>query len=216
MAIVENVSLLERFDTSGDNSEPVSLRAMRIYAVHGDIYKRFVDKYAIADIHCYEKLRNVASLQDIATLFILRSTLEKYFDSDIFSDLFENGIFISPEEKKDCDRVRSTLTLITDEVEYFLSPSAYNRKHNVLESGELEDATSFLKESAELPYKVMSTEASLYIVVEERFLESMEDKTSKLGFISAVLKALYAAMPINAVNRSSWYALYLKALQKLQ
>lgn len=226
MSIISNVPLGMRYEP-GDSSEPVSIRAVNVISIHGSIYNRFVKKNCIEAFMSYEKVREVCSLDDIAMNYLLSQRINAFFDDWLvrspdfeykyFDDYFHTALSDADraEYRRICD-FNAKQGHVVDLVESYLTPKAYAVKHGYdgSDNGQCSIGCSSVEGGvgADL-YRVVVYQSSIYIVVEEGFLESMEDKTSKLKFISDVLKAAYSIMPINTVNKSQWYSIYLRALQ---
>lgn len=226
MTIISNIPLGMRKEP-GDSSEPVSIRAVNVIGIHGSIYNRFVKKNCIEAFMSYEKVREICSLDDVAVNYLLNQRINAFFDEWLvrspdfeykyFDDYFYTALTDSDrsEYRRICD-FNAKQDHVVDLVESYLTPKAYAVKHGYDENkGDQCSINNFSVENdtgVDL-YRVVVYQSSIYIVVEEGFLESMEDKTSKLKFISDVLKAAYSIMPINTVNKSHWYSIYLRALQ---
>jgi len=191
------------------------------------IFDAFTRRFSLAEIHEYAKLRQVASIQDVAQLEIYTNTL---FNKAGLKDIEFYGLtsLITPDRSRgdsvDLPKVtederieiQSTLNLLVD------SESAQHEALNRLravDQGEqyaLDCAVGFPQsnESAEqVPYRIITREDCLYIIVEEGFLSHFEGKAARLTFLAQVLKAAYAIYPLEVVNRSVWYSHYVQALR---
>lgn len=213
----------------GEHSEPISLRPINVVAIHAAIYHRFTKKHCIEGFMSYQKARDVCSLDDLAMNYLMAENINTFFDNWLVSnpdfsykyidDAFYTGV--TPSDEEEYRKVVSFHTKqshVIDSVKSYLTPSAYKKEQGIGDyESECIDAPSagFISkpEKSALTYRVVSYQSSIYIVVEEGFLEQMEDKASKLKFISDVLKAAYAVMPVNSVNQCQWYDIYLDALR---
>jgi hypothetical protein len=197
------------------------------FVIPGWIFDAFTRRFSLAEIHEYAKLRQVASIQDVAQLEIYTNTL---FNKAGLKDIEFYGLtsLISPDRSRgdsvDLPKVtederieiQSTLNLLVD------SESAQHEALNRLravDQGEqyaLDCAVGFPQsnESAEqVPYRIITREDCLYIIVEEGFLSHFEGKAARLTFLAQVLKAAYAIYPLEVVNHSVWYSHYVQALR---
>ena len=161
--------------------------------------------------------------------FLMAEEINRFFDNWLvgnpsYSYKYVDDAFhtaLSSAEQAEYNKVinfHTKQTHVVDNVKSFLTPTAYKKEQGITDDHCEECSVTpagFIPtpEKESLPYRVVSYQSSIYIVVEEGFLEQMEDKTSKLKFISDVLKAAYAVMPINMVNQSQWYDIYLDALR---
>lgn len=213
----------------GENSEPVSLRSINVVAIHAAIHHRFTKKHCIEGFMSYQKAREICSLDDLAMNYLMAAEVNQFFDNWLVSnpdfsykyidDAFYTGV--TPADEAEYSKVISFHTKqshVIDAVKSYLTPTAYKKEHGISDNGEecvdCPSAGFIMKpEKSTLTYRVVSYQSSIYIVVEEGFLEQMEDKASKLKFISDVLKAAYAVMPVNTVNQCQWYDIYLDALR---
>lgn len=212
-------------DAHGEVSEPVSLRGVDVIAIHGGLYSRFTKHNCIESFMSYTKARELCSQEDLALNEAISEMINQAFDSWIVSTPGYNYKYfdsafrtaMSPDEQREYNQILNhvaKLPHVQEAAEAYLNPKAYDAKHGI-ERMETELCLHGLgsSEEANATYRVVAYQSSIYIVVEEGFLEQMEDKTSKLAFISEVLKAAYAVMPINSVNQSQWYSIYLDALR---
>lgn len=211
-----------------DGVEPVSLRPINVNVVHSSIFNRFTKRFSIEEFNSYEKVRQICSLDDLAMNVLIGNMIDEKFSGWLVSTVGYDHKFIdpcfmtamTPEQRSEWNRVLSFHTKqsgVIDTATAFLSPKKYMEekgiKANTFDSLVVSDVGYIGKrEVATLPYRVVVYQNSIYIVVEEGFLEQMEDKASKLKFISDVLKTAYSVMPINTVNRSQWYSVYLDTL----
>lgn len=229
MALISNDGIA-MVDARGEVSEPVSLRPVEVVSVHASIYNRFTKNHCIEGFMSYQKAREVCSLDDLAVNYLIAQEINSFFDNWLvsnpdFSYKYIDDVFrtsISPAEEREYGQVISfhaKQSHVMDTVKAYLTPKAYQKEKGVEGCSDYyceETLAGGLISKCEkdaLTYRVVAYQSSIYIVVEEGFLEQMEDKTSKLKFISDILKAAYAVMPINTVNQSQWYAIYLDALR---
>lgn len=211
-----------------DGVEPVSLRPINVNVVHSSIFKRFTKRFSIEEFNSYEKVRQICSLDDLAMNVLIGDMIDQHFNKWLVSSTGFDHKFIdpcfmtamTPEQRSEWNRVLSfhmKQSNVIDSANAFLSPKKYMEEKGIkldrFDSEVVSDVGYIGKrEEATLSYRVVVYQNSIYIVVEEGFLEQMGDKTSKLKFISDVLKTAYSVMPINTVNRSQWYSIYLDAL----
>ena len=205
------------------------------FVIPGWIFDAFTRRFSLSEIHEYGKLRQVASIEDVAQLEIYANTLfsgvafqssGSYGFQDIEFYGLSSLIFGDRERTDNVDlpkvtederhEIQSTLKL------FLSSESAKHEALNRLrsvdegEACELVSALGFPQssESAEqVPYRVVTREDCLYIIVEEGFLSHFEGKAARLAFLTQVLKAAYAIYPLEVVNRSVWYSHYVQALR---
>lgn len=228
MALISN-DVIGLDSDRGEHSEPVSLRSINVVAIHAAIHHRFTKQHCIEGFMSYQKAREICSLDDLAMNYLMAETINHFFDNWLVSnpdfsykyidDAFHTGV--SPAEEAEYQKVISFHTKqshVIDNVKSYLTPAAYKKEHSIGDNKEeciLAPSAGFISkpEKSALTYRVVSYQSSIYIVVEEGFLEQMEDKASKLKFISDVLKAAYAVAPVNTVNQCQWYDIYLDALR---
>lgn len=191
------------------------------------IFEAFTRRFSLSEIHEYGKLRQVASIEDIAQLEVYRTHLfnksglgdtEFYRISSLVFDNWERGDNIDLPKVTEDERneIQSTLYVLlrSENVKH----EALNRLRDV-DAGEdscLEAVLLFPQsgESAkQTPYRVVTREDCLYIIVEEGFFSHFEGKAERLTFLAQVLKAAYAIYPLEVVNRSVWYSHYVQALR---
>lgn len=219
-------SISTYFSTRNPNKKSIGvLRDIQIRAIHGDLFSRFTKNFSIGEWTNYKKIRSVCSQQDLAVNELMISRLNDFFGKYLFngSHFYNKNVdgmfhpFFTDAEEKEYDQILGTLsaqTTVQNEVDYFLNPKKFKEENKEYEGDYCcEELFSLKKLKSDVPYRVVAYQSALYIVVEEGFLQFMEDKTSQLGFFSEVLKSVYAVAPVDMVNQSSWYVSYLVALQ---
>lgn len=213
--------------TSGNNE---ALVTPSYFVVPSWIFDAFTRRYGLAEIHEYGKLRQVASIEDVAHLEVYRKHLFGQINQQGLGDTEFYGISslvfdqemrvdsvdlpkITEDERSE---IQSTLSILlrSENVKH----EALNRLREVdLGYGSCIEASLFFPQSGEntkeTPYRVVTREDCLYIIVEEGFLSHFEGKAARLAFLTQVLKAAYAIYPLAVVNRSLWYAHYVQALR---
>lgn len=209
---------------------------LKIFILPAWIYRAFSRHHSLADIHDYSKLRQTASLQDIATLTVTNSYLceESEVRAGSVHQVATTGSFFKLYEQGYADNL--DIPCLTDDEysEYKASVTFYEKdesfRRTVMaryrDSDDLGNAVcsdldiAFVpgvdpgKDPKSLGYRIEYLKGSLYIIVEEGFLSRIAGKAARLTFFQQVLKAAYAALPISTVNRSVWYRNYVHALQK--
>lgn len=213
---------------------------LRLYVIPAWIQKSFMRKYSLTEIHDYSKLRQVASLNDIASMLVVNDWLFREPEIrngtriEIYSTQFFNmGVDMS--SPSDCmnapvltdeeyTEYRSSIVPCLNDAMFRSSVMARFRVPEG-EPGQLSaDATchsvfdvkhrTIGADPAELGFRVESASDSLYIFVEEGFLSRVATDAARLSFFQQVLKAAYAVLPIKAVNQTEWYRSYVHALSK--
>lgn len=224
MTYVSNSPLPGLEDQSRFNFE----QAVRIYALPAWIYKSFTAKYPLSEIHTYGKLREVASIVDVAQINILTNMLEcdghfsvaktagdrMYYplDSVIESSFWKvKRNTVTDEERAE---IVGTVCFYTNDAG--VKASLVDRL-KVHDDGMALCEASFgfplqAEEPESTPFKVVVLNNSLYIIVEEGFLSYMENLGNRKAFLTQVLKSAYAVAPVGIVNRSVFYEQYVKAL----
>lgn len=207
------------------NAPAVIQKPLSIFILPAWIYQAFTSKFSLNEIHEYAKLRQVASLEDLAHLEILRrfsiSNKSVFTDSggeniqSFIRDNWEEGSRQPEMTDKEHQEVKVNVNILLQSpgvVEEALARfKALPKQDNALccDSGGFPQG----KTDADIPfYRVVILPNTLYIVVEEGFLSHIEEKAPRLAFLTQVLKSAYAVSPISLVNRSVWYEQYLKAL----
>lgn len=206
------------------NAPAVIQQPLSIFILPSWIYQAFTSKFSLNEIHEYAKLRQVASLEDLAHLEILRrfsvckNSVGDCAEGGISSFIHENweeGSRQSEMTDKEHQEVKVNVNILLQSpgvVEEALARfKALPKQDNALccDSGGFPQG----KTDADIPfYRVVILPNTLYIVVEEGFLSHIEEKAPRLAFLTQVLKSAYAVSPISVVNRSVWYEQYLKAL----
>ena len=200
-----------------------------VYVLPAWIYRIFTSKFNLMEIHDYGKLRQVASLEDVAHLEILRLRLfgQKAFLDKSNVSISDIGSFIEKASYSVGDRPRFTeeeAKEISSTIKYMCQDErvvkeALNRLKEIPDgmdglSWVSSDFPVKQKDDSPCFYKIVCVASTLYIIVEEGFLSRIAGKAARLTFFQQVLKAAYAALPISTVNRSVWYRNYVHALQK--
>lgn len=208
----------------------------RQFIIPAWIYKAFARKFSLAEIHDYGKLRQVASLQDVASLCVTNAHLMTEPEVRRTTVSGENdSVYTTPPFKLHGGGDAIGAPCLTDEEysEYKASILLYERDESFRRTvmaryRDLKDGMSNCVEAspigyqpdrlegtdpASLGYRIEVVNDSLYIIVEEGFLSRIADDAARLTFLQRVLKAAYAALPISAVNQTVWYRYYVRALQ---
>lgn len=229
MALITNDSI-PRQDAHGESVDPVALRPVEVIAIHSAIFQRFTSKHCIEGFMSYQKAREVCSLDDLGMNFAMAEKINAFFDNWLvsnpsFSYKYVDDAFrtsVSPAEEAEYKKVvtyHATQPRIIDAVNAYLTPKKFDREKGVSDGNTVEatcisPCSIMAPDEVTLSYRVVPYQSSIYIVVEEGFLEQMENKVSKLKFISDVLKTAYGMMPINTVNCCQWYDIYLNELRE--
>jgi len=214
------------FETTADTSV-LNYTHPSYFVIPGWIFDAFTRRFSLSEIHEYGKLRQVASIQDVAQLEIYVTALfNKGGLGDIDCYELSSLIFGSHSRIDNVDlpkvteeeriEIQSTLKLLLKSEA--ARHEALNRLRNVErgEEGCLIASLGFPQSSEsadQVPYRIITREDCLYIIVEEGFLSHFEGKAARLAFLTQVLKAAYAIYPLEVVNRSVWYSHYVQALR---
>lgn len=199
---------------------------LRIYLLPEWIYRAFTSKYNLVEIHALAKLRDVASVVDVAQVGILSSQL---FDQPELR-FTEPGwfrpsslVFDAPnrQELTEESRRERDVTIQTYMQDPATQKALWSRLRDTPErhTGEvlavepsLSNAPPNPINEPQNPYRIVLLPGELYIIVEEGFLSRISEGTAKAAFFADVLKSAYAVAPISVVNRSVWYRQYVAAL----
>ena len=207
----------------GEEAPESVAEGVKIFLLPSWVYSAFTSKFSLNEIHTYSKLRQVLGLEDVAHLEVVRKEVLKALftaESDAYSVYAES--FLCPHSNELTEDERKEVQVSVDLM--VKTPSvvkeALDRLRLLPDSGALceaaDRATSIEESQAQsetkLPCRIVVMNQSLYILVEEGFLSSLEGGKHRLIFLTQVLKAAYAIFPIRVVNRSVWYPLYIRAL----
>ena len=187
------------------------------------VYRAVTAKYNLVDIHDYSKLRSVLSLEDVASLEILRMQImsrsfdgmsygiQSFFTPDWRFNVSDRPILTEAGKTE----IETTVSFLVRDENLIIR--TLNRL-KTLEDNSLRDVVCEVPlnpATEELPYRVVLVGRTLYICVKEGFLSHIENAEKKHAFLSHVLKSAYAVAPIATVNQSVWYELYLASLGAL-
>lgn len=219
---------INSFRTRGRESTRDTLRNTNVFLVPSTFFDRFTKKYSADQLNDYSKVRELGSLQDIAFNIATATKVNDFFQQwlvssnsfgSYFVDSFRPGMTdVQEREYETIQQIVVPDNDTQDAVDYFLDPTAFKDKHGIVDSKDqcyITEITesSFLENKEKVPYRVVTYQNSIYIVVEEGFLEYVKGTEPKKVFIATVLKAAYEVMPIESVNTSEWYSLYLETLK---
>lgn len=192
------------------------------YVLSESVYHAFVQRYSLNEIHDYEKLRKVASLQDMAQLELLRDRLLQNKPQEgyrwgatpwgLTSPIVGVENFhprLSEDQRRELDQVRQYL--VADPRLIQEMASLYWAVKDPEQCEVICDASARSK-APDLPYEVIKGPSSIYIVVREGCFTFIEPKPARLAFLVQVLKAAYTLYPISQVNRTQWYNEYVSVL----
>jgi hypothetical protein len=152
------------------------------------------NKFNTMDLKDYGKIREVLSLEDLATL-------EKFQSSEILAAYCGSSFqysFKTPEEKNEFERSVVTLSK-TEEIKS--SITAYLRNESSLTSDKV-------------PYQFIVLNDQISIIIGEGFLSHVEKSGNRLDFTKDILKLLYTKNSISNVSTTSTFKNYLLGLQK--
>lgn len=208
-------------------SERPSLLDGRITVIHDTLFRRLTEKYSIATIDSFKALRDIASLEDLAFNQQLCTQISKTLDGWLISSLSLKHYYVDPDfqtlltdadevELSNINHLSNHDTSIISAVSFFLSPEKYKKDNNIIDDGEATccPSSDFKRPTVDkVPYRVVTYRNNIVIVVGEGFLKYLEELSAKKSFVTDVLKSAYSLYPLNAVNETDWYALYLKTLQ---
>lgn len=199
-----------------------------VYVLPAWIYRIFTSKFNLMEIHDYGKLRQVASLEDVAHLEILRLRLfgQKALLDKSNVSISDIGSFIEKASYSVGDRPRFTeeeAKEISSTIKYMCQDERVVKEAlgRLKEIPDGMDGLSWVssdfpvkqKDDSPCFYKIVCVASTLYIIVEEGFLSHIEEQAHRLAFLTQVLKSAYAVCPIQTVNRTVWYNQYLQALR---
>lgn len=208
-------------------NERPSLLDGRITVIHDKLYQRLTEKYSIATIDSFKALRDIASLEDLAFNQQLSKQISSTLDGWLISSLTLKHSYVDPDfqtlltdsdevELSNIDHLSNHDNSIISAVSFFLNPDKYKKENNIIDNDNEAIACGYnFKHPTidKLPYRVVTYRNNIVIVVGEGFLKYLEDNSAKKRFVTDVLKSAYSLYPLNAVNETDWYPLYLKTLQ---
>lgn len=226
------MSYVSNAPSSHDHDDEIVGQAVRIFILPAWIYQSFTAKFSLNEIHEYAKLRQVASINDVAQLEILRDLINTgnkisvgdttpYYDLDSF--IRDLGYWRVPLGKYTTEgkaEIANSVAYYVNDADTKESLISRLTKHediyagcDVVASGYFpSDSEKRAAEDNKPLYRVAVMNDSLYIIVEEGFLSQMENPANRKAFLTQVLKSAYAIAPVGVVNRSVFYEQYVKAL----
>lgn len=197
---------------------------LSIYVVPADIFAALQSANALKDFQCYSKIRPYLSLSDLGTLCILNgddclrdhsSLKNRVIPVPIWSSSLLNTWRYSDDlEEGHLNEINHTLAVMKgdrqkrlDVVNGLLKEPDTGSEFACAGLADLEKP-----EPAPVKYRILLQGETIYIVVEEGFLSSIEGDKTHLAFLTHLLKAAYSVYSIECVNSSTLYRQYVKAL----
>ena len=185
------------------------------------IYEAFTRKYSLGEIHDYAKLRKVLSLEDIAHLEIYaeRFTLSTSVDIGWLDSVIEARRATGADARltsKEASELSSTIDVLMQD-QHVVEEAMGRLKALPKNSSDCFSVglgfPDKVNDEEVPPYKVVTLQHSLYIIVEEGFLSRIGGKAARLAFLTQVLKAAYSISTIKVVHQTEWYRQYVQALK---
>lgn len=206
------------YPTCANRSERKTLREPLVYVCKKAFFDRVSKELSIEKLADYSSLRRYLSLEDMAFQLamwrLVSNKLDICLDNFALYRIATDGELV---EYNNSIQPFSLDPLLIKQVEYFLKPSLLSEKSSEIDSIYSYPGSFLNKEDSDdikVPYRVVTFGTSLYILVEEGFLDHLSDKLNVLKFYTEVLKAAYSVATINDVNQSPWFEQYLKALSE--
>lgn len=211
-----------------DNYEP----PVAIYLMTEDFYQTFSNKHPLTELRDYSKVRSVCSIQDLAFirafehLFLdrLRKAMPELGEYWCIENIAHphDGLYVPATHKPATED--EVLEFRTSVLPLAMTPDMQNAAAAYLDGQVREnevacesathsiEAKKFIYDETTSPYKIVSLDDRLLIIVREGFSTQVKDQNLLLGFYRQVLKALLGTLPVPRVNSMTWYRAYLQAM----
>lgn len=195
-----------------------SLDKAKFYVIPRPFHAHLLkNKFNTIDAISYDKMRSVLSLDDLAQLCFLNSSI----DSNPFSYLHD---FIDSDyNTNSLERVFDSLGVMSDNqrAEYTSSIVPLSQSAQVAEaaiatlSRSEEDMTNVMYNSPDTAlYKfALLNNAIITVIVREDFFTAIQNRKVLLDFLRECLRYLYGIVPIAEVSRTSLFNTYMKELK---
>lgn len=188
----------------GDNQQP-----LHVYVLSETIFRAFMSRYSLSEIHEYEKLRKVASMEDIAILEQLRRIISFNYENmgDSIIGLFGYcGIHPTMTEEQEKEYKMISRSYV-DRPEFKARVMRLFKPMNT-------DSPEAIPEGYVPPksYRILSGPNSIYIVVGEGVLDSLNTQPFQHQFLKDLLKEAYGVASLCQVNKTAWYRQYVKTM----
>lgn len=173
---------------------------VKITVIPGWIYRSLLrNKFNIVDVANYGKLRKILTLDDLATYVAANDRL-KINSSRISTALPYSNLFISMSSEERIEYERSVLSLSETEAIALTMFNSLRGEHLELNS------------MSEPLYKFISTEDTIFVIINEGFLSKIAD--FEFEFVKQYIKQCYSVLPIHEVSKISLFSEYIKHLNK--
>lgn len=198
---------------------------LKIHVVPMSFYTTFSRRHSLQDLHNYGKVREMASLNDIVEMEILRRRVlgprpnegMNFLSGNLVTadSLFENvGSSYSLTEEQVAELLHIRDFELHKPSRYFEALNPYWYKEDESDLGCDVSTVGTEPVEKEKPYQILKGPSRLYILMGEGCLAQIESGAARQAFLSDVLKGFYAIAPLEIVNQSAWYRLYIEGLAK--
>lgn len=182
------------------------MKPFTVHLVPKWIFDSFKRHNNLVDIRSYQKLRQAASLVDLAHLEIVRQKLLSKVFAGTATYTYVNPLYevntLGETELIEHEASVGYLVSMNSEQE-----SVMHRLEGVEEEEVAEDNVNKPK-----PYEIIADTKAVFVVVDEGFIRHMGDAVNRIDFLTRVLKSAYGVAPVSEVNGCCFYRLYLDAL----
>lgn len=196
---------------------------LRVCFINKELYEAFTRKYSLPMITDYGKLRECASVHDVAFQFAIMSALNRFGEDNYTLNPWSYSLD-APASIYDDSAFAPLTQAQAHEIQYSVHPIGYaqstleaaqaylyaqgedeGESSDVAEViGSIEDTTPY--------YRTFLAAGILYIVVREGFLKHLKSTEATLAFYRQVLKTLLTIHEVADVNDSVWYRGYIATL----
>lgn len=199
------------------NKNPLDV--YRIFVIPKKMLSAYTKRFPMSEFLSYKNFREICSISDIAHICALRTVVNNINHATLASDvqcIFDESHMTEDER---CEFNNSIQPLLTKEYcETVKKFYRINGDDDCCVCGEVGGSVGdpdILKKDPpiDLPYQIVQHTRSIYITVEEGFVDCLSKKKTFLEFLSVVLNTAYQVSSLNVVNTSEFYAAYLKALK---
>lgn len=199
---------------------------LRVCFINKELYEAFTRKYSLPMIADYGKLRECASIHDVAFQFAIMSALNRFGEDNYALNPWSYSMD-GPANIYDDSGFAPLTQAQTHEVQYSVHPIGYaqstleaaqaylnGQTEDECESSDVVEVIGSIEDTTPY-YRTFLAAGVLYIVVREGFLKHLKSTEATLAFYRQVLKTLLTIHEVADVNDSVWYRGYTATLSAM-